>query len=104
MVHRRPMPFGGARIFPKHAKFERMVLIDRGVQWTAPAIWELVNGSLSWIMSRIRSSCHDSSLGAMFVPLQRHRRTWSVVEHRMRCISTDYSFVTCLNFFQPLLL
>ena len=39
---RRPMPFVGAVTLPKHFRFERMVLTERGVQWAALAICALV--------------------------------------------------------------
>jgi hypothetical protein len=65
MLRRRPIPLAGVRTFPKHLRFDRMALMDRGVQRTASAICALVNGSRSWIMSRMSSCCHGSSLGAI---------------------------------------
>lgn len=69
MLRRRPIPLAGARTFPKHLRFDRMALMDRGVQRTASAIYALVNDLRSWIMSRMSSCCHGSSLGAISVPL-----------------------------------
>jgi hypothetical protein len=65
MLRCQPIPLGSALTLPKHRRLERMVLTERGVQLAALAIWELVSGSLLYIMSRISSSCHNSSFGAM---------------------------------------
>jgi hypothetical protein len=66
IVRRRPIPLAGALTLPKHREFERAVLIDRGVQWAAWAISALVYDCGSCIMSRMSSSRHDSSVGAIF--------------------------------------
>lgn len=68
MMHRRrPILWAGALLPAKHRSIEWVVLIERGSQPAAWATRELGSGSKLLIMSWIRSSCHVSSLGPMFV-------------------------------------
>ena len=58
IVLRRPTPFGGALVVPKHRRFDRMFWMERVLQRTVLAIVALVN--LLIVMSRI-CSCWDSA-------------------------------------------
>jgi hypothetical protein len=58
IVLRRPTPFGGALVVPKHRRFDRMFWTEWVLQRTVLAIEALVN--LLIVMSRI-CSCWDSA-------------------------------------------
>jgi hypothetical protein len=60
----RPLPFGGARTFPKSRRLEQMLIIERLLQPAASAIWDIVS-DLLLIISRINSGCEAASRSAM---------------------------------------
>jgi hypothetical protein len=68
IVLRRPTPFGGALVGPKHRRFDRIVWTERVLQWTVLAIVGLAN--LLIIISRICSCWESARLGAIVVILE----------------------------------
>lgn len=69
MVLRRPTPFGGALVVPKHRRFDRIFCTERVLQRTVLAIVALAN--LLIIISFICVCCDSARLGAMAVVLEQ---------------------------------
>lgn len=82
MVLRRPTPFGGALVVPKHRSVDRIFCTERVLQRTVLAIVELAN--LLIIISLICAFWDSARLGAMVVVLAQFSG-WLIRRGEVQC-------------------